>query len=143
MRLIHQLDETDCGAACIAMIAAHFGLKKGITSIREVAGTDRQGTNLAGLVKAAKELGFNARAMKGDGDSFITSLPVPFIAHTKEITEYGEILHFVVVARVGKDRILVLDPGKGKIRYARKIFLMLRLFHLPYVQRLASYKTLV
>lgn len=51
MRLIKQLDETDCGAACIAMIARFYKSSYPVTRIREIAGTDRQGTNLAGMVQ--------------------------------------------------------------------------------------------
>lgn len=40
MKLIKQFDENDCGAACLAMIAIHFGSYLSITKIREVAGTD-------------------------------------------------------------------------------------------------------
>ena len=59
MKYIQQLDETDCGAACIAMIASHYNFKKSVTLIREISGTDTKGTNLAGLVQGAKKLGFS------------------------------------------------------------------------------------
>ena len=42
---IKQHDITDCGAACLATICKQNGYKIGITQIREVAGTDKQGTN--------------------------------------------------------------------------------------------------
>ncbi|MFW6029830.1 MAG: cysteine peptidase family C39 domain-containing protein, partial [Halanaerobiales bacterium] len=42
---IKQHDMTDCGAACIAIISKQHGLKIHITKIREVAGTDKKGTN--------------------------------------------------------------------------------------------------
>ena len=41
---IKQHDITDCGAACLATISKQNGYKIGITKIREVAGTDKQGT---------------------------------------------------------------------------------------------------
>ena len=43
---------TDCGAACLATISKQHGLKTFITRIREVAGTDKQGTNAYGMIKA-------------------------------------------------------------------------------------------
>ena len=42
---IKQHDTTDCGAACLATIAKQNGLKLSISKIREIAGTDAQGTN--------------------------------------------------------------------------------------------------
>jgi len=38
---IKQHDITDCGAACITIVARQYGLKIPITKIREVAGTDK------------------------------------------------------------------------------------------------------
>ncbi|MGF3226242.1 cysteine peptidase family C39 domain-containing protein [Facklamia sp. P12932] len=60
---IKQHDITDCGAACLATISKQNGYKIGITKIREVAGTDKQGTNALGLIKAAEQLGFTAKGV--------------------------------------------------------------------------------
>ena len=46
---IKQHDITDCGAACLATICKQNGYKIGVTQIREVAGTDKQGTNAYGV----------------------------------------------------------------------------------------------
>jgi ATP-binding cassette, subfamily C, bacteriocin exporter len=40
MHYIQQLDMTDCGAACLAMIASHFGKSLSIAEVRSVTGTD-------------------------------------------------------------------------------------------------------
>jgi len=42
---VKQHDITDCGAACLATISKQYGFRTSITKIREVAGTDKQGTN--------------------------------------------------------------------------------------------------
>ena len=39
-------------------------IKIGISKIREVAGTDKQGTNAYGVIKAAEQLGFSAKGVK-------------------------------------------------------------------------------
>jgi len=57
----------DCGAACLATISKQYGLKIPITKIREVAGTDKRGTNAYGVIKAVEKLGFSA---KGKEDFF-------------------------------------------------------------------------
>ena len=51
---IKQHDITDCGVACLATICKQNGYKIDITQICEVAGTDKQGTNAYGVIKAAK-----------------------------------------------------------------------------------------
>ena len=57
MRLIKQLDESDCGPACIAMFCSHFGVNISISKIREFAGTDYNGTTLRGMLEACNQLG--------------------------------------------------------------------------------------
>ena len=53
---VKQHDITDCGAACLATISKQYGLNLSISKIREVAGTDKQGTNAYGMIKAAEQL---------------------------------------------------------------------------------------
>ena len=61
---IMQHDITDSGAACIATICKQNGYKISITRIREVAGTDKQDTNVYGVIKAAEHFGFSAKGVK-------------------------------------------------------------------------------
>ncbi|MBN2729552.1 MAG: peptidase domain-containing ABC transporter [Bacteroidales bacterium] len=117
MRYQQQFDETDCGAACLAMIASNYGSRHSITYIREIAGTDRKGTNLEGMVKAAKEIGLEARALKGTMEAFTNDLPVPFIAHVAIPGEYGILLHYVIVKKIKKNRIVIWDPDDTKKKY--------------------------
>lgn len=114
MKYIQQLDETDCGAACLAMIASHYNLNKSVTSIREITGTDTKGTNLAGLIQGAQKLGFSAHALKGKKDSLVSDLPFPFIAHiTIKHNEYT-LLHYVVINSIHKQEIEIWDPDNSK-----------------------------
>ena len=77
---IKQHDITDCGAACLATICRQNGYKIGISKIREVAGTDKQGTNAYGVIKAAEHLGFSAKGVKGNKESFFSEFPLLCIA---------------------------------------------------------------
>ena len=57
-KCILQNDETDCGPACLVAIFREYGLKVTIAKIRDIAGTDRQGTSAYGLVKVIEHFGF-------------------------------------------------------------------------------------
>src|SRR4051812_30675434 len=72
---VRQEDHSDCGAAALAAIALHHGIPIGLQQMRELAGTDRDGTNLLGLVQAAERLGFSARAVKGPYEALSTVPP--------------------------------------------------------------------
>lgn len=110
---VKQHDMTDCGAACLATICKQNGYKIGITKIREVAGTDTQGTNAYGMIKAAEQLGFQAQGVKGDKEAFFSGFPLPCIAH---MMVNGNLLHYVVVHKITSKYILIADPGRGIVK---------------------------
>ena len=108
---IKQHDITDCGAACLASIAAHYKLQIPIARIRQYAGTDKKGTNVLGLLEAAQKLGFEAKGVRGDFNSLF-KIPKPTIAH---IVVKEQLHHYVVIYEVTKDYIKIMDPGDGRI----------------------------
>jgi len=110
---IKQHDITDCGAACLATISRQHGLKLPIAHIREIAGTDKRGTNAYGIVKAAEELGFSAKAVKGDKEAFFSEFPLPCIAH---VVVDGSLLHYVIVHKISKKKVIIADPGRGLLK---------------------------
>ena len=61
---VKQHDITDCGAACLASVSDYYGLRLSIARIRQFASTDKKGTNVLGLLEAAEQLGFSAKAVK-------------------------------------------------------------------------------
>jgi ATP-binding cassette, subfamily C, bacteriocin exporter len=108
---IKQHDITDCGAACLASVAAHYNYKLPISRIRQYASTDQKGTNLLGLVEAAGKIGFSAKGVRGDFDSLF-KIPKPAIAH---IVVKNMLHHFVVIYKVTKAYVLIMDPTDGKL----------------------------
>lgn len=116
---IKQHDITDCGAACIATISKQHGLKIPITKIREVASTDKQGTNALGLIKAAEQLGFSAKGVKGDQEAFFSDFPLPAIAH---VVVDGTLLHYVVIHKITEKQVILADPAKGILKMAPEEF---------------------
>ncbi|MCR4734162.1 MAG: peptidase domain-containing ABC transporter [Treponema sp.] len=111
MRYRQQYDSSDCGAACIAMVASYFGENLNIAEVRKKAGTDTEGTNFKGMLDAAHAYNLRARAVKGDSSAIKTSLPTPFIVHMKITRESGVTLnHYVVVKKISKKHICIWDP---------------------------------
>lgn len=108
---IKQRDITDCGAACLASIAEYYKLKIPVSKIRQIAGTDTKGTNALGMIKAAEQLGFTAKGVKGKIDA-LPKIPLPAIAHVvvKEILQ-----HYVVIYSIKKEIVEYMDPGDGKL----------------------------
>ena len=116
---IKQHDITDCAAACLATISKQYGLKLPISKIREVAGTDKQGTNAYGVIKAAEKIGFTAKGVKGNMESFFSEFPLPAIAH---VIVNGSLLHYVVIHYISKTEVIIADPSKGIVKYTPEEF---------------------
>lgn len=116
---IKQHDITDCGAACLATICKQNGYKIGITKIREIAGTDKSGTNAYGVIKAAEQLGFSAKGVKGNKDAFFSEFPLPCIAH---VVVDGSLLHYVVIHKITKKQVIIADPGRGIVKLTPEEF---------------------
>lgn len=106
---VKQRDITDCGAACLASVAAHYNLSLPVARIRQFAGTDKKGTNVLGLVEAAGKMGFLAKGVRGEWDSLF-KIPKPAIAHiiVKEVLH-----HYVVLIKATDKYIEVMDPADG------------------------------
>ncbi|MDR1055656.1 MAG: peptidase domain-containing ABC transporter [Prevotellaceae bacterium] len=107
-----QHDITDCGAACLASAAAYYGLQVPIARIRQMASTDKRGTNVAGLLEAAQKLGFTAKGVKGKFES-LAKIPLPAIAHLT--VKEGQLHHFAVIYKVTSTYIKIMDPASGKV----------------------------
>lgn len=82
---VQQHSQEDCGAACIASIAKHYGRNFTLSRIREAVGTGQFGTTLLGLKRGAETLGFNARPVKTTPELLnqIHEAPLPAIIHWK------------------------------------------------------------
>lgn len=109
---IKQHDIKDCGAACLASVAAHYGLKMPIAKIRQICYTDTRGTNVLGMIQGLEKMGFNAKGVKGGADA-LPEIPLPNIAH---IIVQGQLHHYVVIYSVKKDKVTVMDPAYGKMQ---------------------------
>jgi ATP-binding cassette subfamily B protein len=110
---IKQHDITDCGAACIASIAAYYKLLMPIARIRQLACTSNRGTSIAGLLEALKGLGFDAKGARGDIAALL-KVPKPAITH---IMPRAGLHHYVVVYGASSTHIELMDPADGKIHH--------------------------
>jgi HlyB family type I secretion system ABC transporter len=112
---VTQLDEMDCGAACLAMICRFFGRAVPISYIRDVAHTSTRGTSLNGITRGAGELGLVARSIRAS-KSRLDELPLPAVVHWQ-----GD--HWVVLYRVGKKKVRIADPESSLRTLPRDEFL--------------------
>ena len=115
---VRQLDEEDCGAACMATVAASHGVHLSLSHVREVVGTTSNGTTLLGLRRGAESLGFRAQAAKADRHLIdqLADVPLPIICHW-----HGN--HWVVLHGHKGTNLVVADPAIGVMELDRQAFL--------------------
>lgn len=111
---VYQLDEMDCGAACLAMVCRYFGKAVGLPHLRELVHTSTDGTSLVGIARGARQLGLGARTVRAS-KSRLDRMPLPAIVH-------WEGNHWVVVYRVDDRRVIIGDPARGIRRVDRVEF---------------------
>jgi ATP-binding cassette subfamily B protein RaxB len=108
-RLIRQTEAAECGLACLAMVAGHFGLDIDMASLRRRFSISLRGTTLKSLIEIAAALGLGGRAVRCELDE-LRQLKTPAILH------WG-LNHFVVLTRAARTHLRILDPAQG----ARKV----------------------
>lgn len=115
-RLAHvpQVDETDCGAACLVMVARHFGCRVSLARARRLTSTGLDGASLRGIADGAEQLGLATRRLKASRRN-LDELLLPAVCHLD-----GN--HWVVLYEVGDDHVRLADPATGARRLDRDEF---------------------
>ncbi|MFD2970207.1 peptidase domain-containing ABC transporter [Sphingobacterium bambusae] len=110
-----QQDQRDCGAACLASVAAYYGLHLPIAKIRQRCHTDARGTNILGLIQGLDAMGFHAKGVKGNVES-LSQIPLPAVAH---VVLPEQRRHYLVIYKVEKDFIIAMDPATASFNTYR------------------------
>ncbi len=101
-----QQSASDCGSACMVMIANYWGKHFSVNRLRDMTNVNRSGASLRALAAAAESLGFATRPVKASLDK-LAEQSLPAIAH-------WEGKHFIVVYEITKKRVIVADPALGQ-----------------------------
>jgi len=107
--MLLQTEAAECGLACVAMVAAHHGLRSDLATLRQRFSLSLKGATLGDLVRIAGALQLNARPLRAELEH-LPQLHLPCILH-------WDLNHFVVLTGVqgrGAGRVAVIhDPARG------------------------------
>ncbi|MFI9595724.1 peptidase domain-containing ABC transporter [Nonomuraea sp. NPDC052265] len=109
-----QNTDTECGAACLAMVLCHHGQRTTLHQIAEQLRVGRDGLSAKAIVDGARDHGLKSRAFSLAPED-LARVPLPAVAH-------WEFNHFIVVERWSPDRVDVVDPGYGRRRLTPEEF---------------------
>jgi len=111
-----QHDQSDCGAACLRMIARHYGRFYSLEYLRELTYQRREGVSLLDINEGAERLGFKTLAASISLPRLLEEAPLPCIAFWRQE-------HYIVVYKTSRTHIWVADPAVGLLQYTHKQFL--------------------
>lgn len=100
-----QAEESECGLACLAMIAVHHGHRLRLADLRQRFPVSRKGATLASLIKVAAALALDSRPLRLEPEH-LPELQLPCVIH-------WDMNHFVVLKSVSRRRIVIHDPAVG------------------------------
>ena len=112
--VIQQLTATDCGATCLAMVLGYHGKTVRLDEVRDVCGTDRNGTDALAVLDAARWHGLVGRGVRLEIED-LDCLDPGSILH-------WEFNHFVVFEGASASAVDIVDPALGRRRVAMADF---------------------
>ncbi|WP_440054572.1 peptidase domain-containing ABC transporter [Pseudoalteromonas sp. T1lg65] len=108
--VILQSEAAECGLASLAMVAAYYGYKTDLTTLRQQHEISLKGSNLEELMQIADKLKLSCRALRLELEH-LHKLKTPCILH-------WDLNHFVVLKRVSKNTVEIHDPAIGVRKYS-------------------------
>jgi ATP-binding cassette, subfamily B, bacterial len=103
---IQQIGPTECGAACLAMTLGYHGSAVRVEELIETLGSSRDGVTARALVDAARRYDLIGRGVKIDVEDFPYLEPGTIL--------HWEFNHFVVLEKMGRAEVVILDPADGR-----------------------------
>lgn len=104
--VILQTESSECGLACLAMIAGYYGYESDLLTLRQKYPISQKGATLTTIVNIANKLHLTTRPLKLELVE-INQLRLPCILH-------WDLNHFVVLKSVSSTKITILDPAFGE-----------------------------
>ena len=112
---IMQMEALECGAACLAMIAAYYGKWVPLEQVRADCGVSRDGSKASNVVRAARAYGFEASGFRMQPEALRSQGVFPCIVH-------WNFSHFVVCRGFKGGKVHLNDPARGEVTVTEEEF---------------------
>ena len=109
----------DCGPSCLLSIMKYYGCEASHEEITYALKTDRDGTNAFNIINGSRLYGFDGYGMHlSVNDIFNKKISFPIICHVLK----DNMFHFIVVYKVIKDKIYIMDPSSYRKNISKEEF---------------------
>ena len=103
--VVLQTEATECGLACLVMIARYHGHDIDLNALRKTSSVSLKGASLKQVMQTAGTLHLSSRPLRVELDH-LHKVQTPAIMH-------WDLNHFVVLKKITKDKVHFIDPGRG------------------------------
>jgi ATP-binding cassette subfamily B protein RaxB len=103
--VILQTEATECGLACLGMVAGYHGRRTDLAQLRRQFSISQHGATLGQLIGIAGALGLASRPLRLDLED-LDQLRTPCILH-------WNLNHFVVLKKATRRGLIIHDPASG------------------------------
>lgn len=104
---IEQMEQSECGLCCLAMVFSYYKSEVPLTEFRDRGGGGRDGTNLRTLRDIAQSLGMVSSGHRVEVTQ-LQQLSLPAILHWR-----GD--HFIVLEKIKGNQAHIIDPAVGRL----------------------------
>ena len=109
-----QLGQTECGAACLAMVLSYYGCNTSVAECRDFCEAGRDGITARTIAAAGRRYGLRVRAFSTEPPD-LAHVPLPAIVH-------WNFDHFVVLERWSMRTVEIVNPGLGRRKLTQEEF---------------------
>ncbi|EIB6799300.1 peptidase domain-containing ABC transporter, partial [Enterococcus faecalis] len=106
LKYVAQGEHSECALACITMLLNYYGNQSTLVELREKYGVPKGGLTIKNIRTVFDEYGFDVSTFKSSFSNYL-DLPTPVIS-------YWNNQHFVVIEKIKKKKVLILDPASNK-----------------------------
>lgn len=115
-----QLDSSDCGPACLKIVAQYYGKEYSLHYLKNLCRFTKEGVSLLNITQIAQGIGFQCKGVELNFDQLKNKVTLPCIIHWNQN-------HYVVVYKIRKISkrfyIYISDPSLGLLKYDQDHFL--------------------
>jgi ATP-binding cassette, subfamily B, bacterial CvaB/MchF/RaxB len=112
--IVLQTESSECGLACLAMVAGFHGFMTDLNSLRQRFSVSTRGLHLKAMIDIAARLHIFARALKVETED-LEHVQAPAILH-------WDMNHYVVLKSVGRGHVWIHDPRIGEVKLSIEEF---------------------
>jgi len=110
--VILQAEMSECGIACLTMVANYYGFSARLSDFRRKFQTSIRGSTLSDVLNYASEIGLQSRPVNADIE-YLAQSKLPAILH-------WNLKHFVVLEAFDGRRYTIVDPARGRLKVSKE-----------------------